>query len=334
MKLSDFVGNQRIQQYFESAIQTGRLAHAYLFSGQTGLGKSTLARILCKTLLCRQATADGFCGECPSCHKFDSGNHPDFHLCQPDGLYFKIELVRQIIHQTSLKPVESTWKTFLLEDVDFMREEAANAFLKVLEEPPGQTILLLISNRSEVLLPTIRSRCQNFEFQPLQMEEVRRWLIHRGYPEEDAGMLARYSHGSIGRALTLNASEYKEMRDRVWTVLEMSLLPGSYYQLFDAIRSMTVERKEMLERLLILEELIRDLILLHSSTDAVLIHNDLRDRMIQVVDLSDARNLKLFYDRFLETREVILKVNANISLSLQALFLSLRIMQPDVVVAG
>lgn len=326
MKLSEFYGNERIVDYFRKAVAQNQLGHAYLFSGPSGVGKATLARVLCKALLCRNPSSDGPCEVCPSCHKFESGNHPDFHPFVPDGLYFKIDQVRSIIHTVSLKPVESRWKTYLLEGADYMRDEGANALLKVLEEPPGETIYFLISEMVESLLPTVRSRCQHFAFQPLQPAELRDCLVKKiGYSQEDSEKMARYSQGSIGRALTLNVEEYSDMRDRLLGVLEAALLPKTYYQLYDGIRSITVERVEMAERLMILEELVRDLLVIQSASDAMVVHQDVRKRLEAIAERVRPEALEKFYEDLLTAREAITKVNANVSLSLQWLFLPLRV---------
>jgi DNA polymerase III subunit delta' len=325
MKFSEFCGNERIVNYFRKAIERNQLGHAYLFSGPAGVGKATLARILCKTLLCRNSGPDGPCEICPSCHKFESGNHPDYHPFAPEGLYFKIDQVRSIIHLVSLKPVESKWKTFLLEGADYMRDEGANALLKVLEEPPGQTIYFLISEMVESLLPTIRSRCQQFTFQPLSPDDLRDCLVRRmSYSPDEAANLARYSHGSIGRALMSNEEEYTEMRSRILGVLEAALLPKTFHQLFEAIRSITVERTEMVERFMILEELVRDLLILKSSESAGLIHADARKKLETLAERTSTEILQRLYEDLLTAREAVTKVNANVSLSLQWLFLPLR----------
>lgn len=325
MKFSEFVGNDRVVRYFKKAISEDHLGHAFLFSGPDGIGKRTLAHLICKALLCKNPTPDGPCEVCSSCHKFESGNHGDFHLFAPEGLYFKIEVVRGIIHEASLKPVESKWKTFILENVDFMREEASNALLKVLEEPPGQTIFFLIAQTPDVLLPTIRSRCQHFPLQPVDREVMQKWLVEKmEYSKEEAFHIAPFSHGSLGRALTINADQYLGIRDKVLRALEAAILPGSYYQLLDAIKAITVERSEMAERLLMLEELVRDLIVVKASQGSLLIHAEVRDKLSQLASCVSDLALRKFYEELLQVRESVLKINANVALSLQALLLPLR----------
>jgi len=325
MNFKEILGNERIVNYFRKAMGSGRLGHAYLFYGPRGVGKSLLARLICKALLCLDPSPEGPCGRCSACHKFDSGNHSDFHSYVPEGLYFKIELVREIIHQASMKPVEARWKTFLLEGVDYMRDEPSNAFLKVLEEPPGQTIFFLISETPDVLLPTIRSRCQSFSFQPLPAKLVQQWLVEKNdCTEEEAAAIAPYSHGSLARALTLNADQYRDVRDKVFTALEAALLAKSYSVLLDATKGITVDRAEIAERLSILEELVRDLMLLKESDHANLIHRDLLVKLRPLTAALGRSTLQAFYEDLLETREAILKINANIGLSLQALLLPLK----------
>jgi DNA polymerase III subunit delta' len=326
MKFSEFKGNERVVEYFKKAIESQNLAHAYLFSGPEGVGKSTLARAISKALLCPNRTKDGACEKCAACHKFDSENHADFHHFIPEGLYFKIDEVRRIIHEVSLRPIEARWKVFLLERVDYMRDEPANALLKVLEEPPGEAVFILITEVAEVLLPTVRSRCQQFSFQPLAIDDVAKLLVQKmEFKPKEAAELAQFSHGSPGRALNVSAKQGNDIRDRVLATLEAALAPRTYYNLLDAVRAITVERTEMGERFLMLEELTRDLILLKMSGDAKLIHHDAKERLTPLAERVGMSSLVQFYEKLLETREAVMKVNANIGLSLQALFLPLRL---------
>jgi hypothetical protein len=160
----------------------------------------------------------------------------------------------------------------------------------------------------------------------LQPEEIKQWLIKKNnIDEKEAAYLSLSTHGSPGKALSVNPEQYQEMRDKVLVAMETAILPKSYYTLIDAIRAITVDRTEMGERLLILEELTRDLILLTASSSAHLVHEDARKRLTPLAENTDHRLLDDFYDKLLQVREAILKINANISLSLQSLLLPLKL---------
>jgi len=176
------------------------------------------------------------------------------------------------------------------------------------------------------LLPTVRSRCQHFPFQPLRPEDIVSCLTAGGDMDRaEAENRARYSQGSLGRARTVNVEQYREMRDKVLSVFQAALGPRSYYVLLDAIKSITVDRTEMAERLLIAEELTRDLIHLKMSPDAAIIHHDARQALLALAGKTESRTMQDFYEQLLEAREAILKVNAGIGLALQSVFLPLRL---------
>lgn len=139
----------------------GRPAHAYLFVGYDDAGGASVAFTVAKALnCCRDAPHEAPCGTCPACRKIESGNHPDVKFVRPDGNFLKINQIREIKRGTSYKPYEGRWKIWIIEDSDKMTEEAANSLLKVLEEPPGDTVIILLSSNPSALLPTVVSRCQ------------------------------------------------------------------------------------------------------------------------------------------------------------------------------
>src|SRR5688572_26938007 len=136
-----------------------RLAHAWLLTGLPGVGKLSFALHLTRHLLCRQATAQGPCGNCQDCHLFSVGSHPDWLLLQPETRQLKIEQIRDAIGFAQNTSQRGGAKVIVLEPAEAMNLNAANALLKILEEPPAGTFLLLISGQPGLLLPTLRSRC-------------------------------------------------------------------------------------------------------------------------------------------------------------------------------
>ncbi len=200
-------GHDAMIEGFQRAVQRGRLAHAYLFTGPLGVGKRLFATELARALLCER-NADGLdaCEECPSCVQVEAGTHPDFHVAArpPEALEFPIDLMRALCASFALKSARGHGKVILIDDADDLNEESANCFLKTLEEPPPRSVLILIGSSPERQLPTIVSRCQVVRFTPLSAELVDRLLRARGI--EDAtkrARLVRLSGGSPGLAEAL-----------------------------------------------------------------------------------------------------------------------------------
>ncbi|HRZ87475.1 MAG TPA: DNA polymerase III subunit delta', partial [bacterium] len=178
MSFKDVIGHKTIVAQLKNAVSSGRVGNAYLFSGPTGIGKKTVAAQFAKALNCLKNDPDG-CGECESCRKADASSHPDVKWCGPAGASrsIKIESVRELIRNAGMKPYEGRRKVFVLAEAETLNPASGNALLKTLEEPPADTVFILTTSHKDALLPTIRSRCQTVEFQPLPaktMEEIAR----------------------------------------------------------------------------------------------------------------------------------------------------------------
>lgn len=198
-------GQRRAKSLLEKSLSSGRIAHAYLFRGPEGVGKTLFAAAMAKALNCRVSGPAGACRQCASCRKYDSGNHPDYKVEKPEKGVIKIERVRQLNKSLSFPPYESQWRVVVLEDIHTMRPEAANSLLKTLEEPPKGNVLILTAETSKSILPTMSSRCQIIPFFSLGLEETAVILrIQHNFDAEQAALLARLAEGSPGRALLLH----------------------------------------------------------------------------------------------------------------------------------
>ena len=215
---SHLLGQKKARTLLGRALESGHLAHAYLFRGPDGVGKQLFARSLATAVNCQHRqgvdASSGFayleaCGECPSCRKYSSGNHPDFLVISPEKGTIKIDRIRELTRSLSYPPYESGTRVVLLEDIHTMRPEAANSLLKTLEEPPENNLLILTAAASKEVLITISSRCQVIPFFSLGQEETVQILM-REKPEidrETAALLARLSEGCPGQALLLYRRE-------------------------------------------------------------------------------------------------------------------------------
>jgi DNA polymerase-3 subunit delta' len=201
-------GHDSLAKAFERVARRDRLAHAYLFTGPSGIGKRLFALELAKALLC-ETDSEGrleACDQCASCALVRAGNHPDlFRAGLPeDKLEFPIELIRELCLCFSLKSARGKGKVAIVDDADDFNEESANCFLKTLEEPPPRSVLILIGASKDRQLATIRSRCQVIHFAPLPPDMVLALLKEKGIQDQALlGQLVRLAGGSPGQALSL-----------------------------------------------------------------------------------------------------------------------------------
>jgi DNA polymerase III subunit delta' len=215
MSFKDICGQEKPIAFLKNAMERGRVSHAYLFFGLSGVGKRTTAEIFARALNCREAPLDA-CGRCVSCLKMARENHPDILILKPEGQFIRIQEIRALQNQMRFKPFEGGKRVFILVDAERMNSAAANALLKTLEEPAPSNILILVSSRPHQLPLTILSRCQPLRFSPLSREQIASCLTERLKMErETASVLAASAGGSIGKALKLHKDTYLKAREDI-----------------------------------------------------------------------------------------------------------------------
>ena len=220
---ADLVGQEAVVQQLEAAVagaarlragvpeQGGGMTHAWLFTGPPGSGRSIAAKAFAAALQC--ATGDG-CGHCKECGQALAGAHPDVALIVPEGLSIGVKDARRIILRSAHAPTRGRWQVTLIEDADRLTDDASNALLKALEEPPPHSVLLLSAPSADDLLPTIRSRCRLARLRTPPAEAVARVLVERdGVDPAMAAFAAQAAQGHIGRAKRL-ATDEEARRER------------------------------------------------------------------------------------------------------------------------
>jgi DNA polymerase III subunit delta' len=228
MAFRDIVGHQRPIKWLQTAVATNHLGHAYLFHGEPAIGKRLTAIALAQYLHCeapQDAPTPDACGLCRSCHQIAQATHSDFMLIQPEDEQkynpkITIGQIRDIEHLVIYRPLVGSHKVCLIDQADSMTQEACNALLKTLEDPPDHCLFLLISSRPEHLLTTIRSRCITLRFSPLPATAIYEFLRNRTEREDtDAQLIAAFSEGRLGSALSCDPTELKVKLRQYWALL-------------------------------------------------------------------------------------------------------------------
>ncbi len=203
--LRDIKGQDNAVRYLRGSLSAGRVASSYLFFGPEGVGRALTAKAFLMELICSDKTSAEACGVCPSCRRIRALDHPDLNWIKPEkNRKIKIEEVRRAREALSLKPYEAPVNVCVIEDAHMMTVEASNALLKILEEPPAQSMLILISSKKEMLLPTVLSRCSEVRFRSLRTDEARNMIMRESGTDRDtAEFLACFSQGSPGKALEM-----------------------------------------------------------------------------------------------------------------------------------
>ena len=264
------IGHEWVVRSLERSRANDRVAHAYLFTGPHAIGKTTLARALAQSWQCTSESRP--CGECPACLKIARDRHPDVQIIEggPVGYKFddkappppprandwerrilKIDQIRALQHDVSRSPFEGRWNIIILRRFEEANEEAANAFLKTLEEPPSHTRLILTARDASLLLPTIASRCQVFALRPLPPTQVESALIERWHADPTlARLLARLCSGRIGWAVrALEDAKLLQTRQAHLTQLDAVLSEGRTERLMraDGLAKQSEDLLELLE---------------------------------------------------------------------------------------
>ncbi len=220
MGFEQIAGQDLLVMALKRSLKCDEVGHAYLFSGPPGSGKKTMAFLFAQALNCTGPTPP--CGECLSCRKAKSGNHPNLFYVKPQGASIKIEQLRELKEKLFYLPTEGFKKVCLLYDADRLTLPAGNSLLKILEEPPEDLVFLLLSSRPWALLQTILSRCTHFPLKPLTDEEMASLLDSREpLPPQERAFLISLAEGNPGRALEIiSQGSWKEKLEEAAELLE------------------------------------------------------------------------------------------------------------------
>jgi len=324
------IGHEWAVQILRQHVSQDNLRHAYLLTGPQGVGRRTLALRFAQAINCLQTNIEGDpCGSCRACQQIEKMQYPDLSIVQAEQMSgtLKVDQVRELQHSLALAPYEARHRVAILLRFEEAHPSAANALLKTLEEPPGQTILLLTASDSESLLPTINSRCEILRLRPVSFEQTAQGLQqYWQVPSDQSQLLAHISGGRPGYALRLyQQPELLEERLK-WLDTLQEILPANRGERFAVIDSLTKNRdsakenvRQMLNTWL---PLWRDVMLFSAGSTAPILNPD-QDNLIQAIvaaiDLTTAQQCLARIEHTL----TILEHNANTRLAAEVLMLNM-----------
>lgn len=303
------------------------LPHAMLFTGPAGVGKRTAARLFASALSCRSAERDTDgrpCGVCTACRRIAAGIFPDVITIEPLKNTLKIDQIRSLLATVAMKPFEAGRRVVIICHSQCLTVEAANALLKILEEPPDNTVVILTALQRADLLPTITSRCRHIQFQPLSADDLTHLLMMRtGLEAHRAAAIAQMADGSFEKALRLADHHWVQSRD--WVVEAAGLrrpAPAGRHSVTTALgfAAQLAQSKDNISELLdILKTWVRDLALLPYAADR-LIHHDCRSLLEEArQEWSDSRVWMAWEAIEKAQKEIAGNANLRIALDVMAL---------------
>ncbi len=321
MPFADILGHERIVEVLRRSLRTGKTAHSYLFEGISGCGRKKTALALIQGMFCQSADDDA-CGVCPSCRKVTGGSHADIHIVEPlpDKRDISIDQLREMQRTLSLRPYEAPRKACIIEPAERMSVNAANSLLKTLEEPPGDALIILLTENAGLLLPTIRSRCQLIRFAPLSPEHILTLLEQSGMDADTASLIAPMSGGSMQKAIELDNESLAARRENVISRLSQMNI-NKIASVFDAAEALSGNREETLELLDLLISFYRDALHLAAGSGEI-VNRSARSAIETIAARRPISRTMEILEAICQTRRDVQR-NANPKLALDHLFMNI-----------
>jgi len=329
MAFDNILGQDRPKQILDKALRSGRTPNSYLFYGQESVGKKFTAIEVCKALNCETLSPVDSCNKCPSCLKIEKRIHPDLFILEPKKssptareAVLKIDEIRELQKKLLYLPYEGNTKVAIINNAECMNSQAANSFLKTLEEPPTKTLIILIASNPHQLLPTVVSRCQGIRFYPLPNEAIKKIICNHLETEtgesqpEEIELRSRHSMGQV--AYALEEDLLKTSQDREELIRLISIVS---FKRMDQVFLWTKTKAKQTERIqLILDELtriLRDTALIKIDPEAHgVINKDLTEQL-KILALQKSTPALLTMFETVQNTKVAIKSNANTQLALE-----------------
>ena len=323
---SDVLGHEQTIAHMKSAIEANKVSHAYLLAGEKGSGKKMLDGIFARTLQC-EAHGSEPCGKCHSCIQAESGNQPDiiYVTHEKPGSISVDDIRGQVNGDIQIKPYSSPYKIYIIDEAEKLTQQAQNALLKTIEEPPAYAIIMLLTANEGMLLPTIKSRCVTLTMKPVPLPLIRQYLMEElQIPDYRADICAAFSQGNVGKAKRLALSDsFGEMLEHALHMVKyISEMEPS--DLVEDLKKINTYKMDIQDYLDLLTVWYRDVLMFKATCDAnnLVFSNELNSIRDKAKD-SSYEGLECII-KALEKAKVRLNANVNFDMAMELLLLTMK----------
>ena len=323
---NDIIGHEMIKEHFKKAIETNHVSHAYILTGEAGMGRKSLANAFAMTLLCEKGKKEP-CMQCHACKQVMSGSHPDLIFVsheKPNSI--GVDDIREQINDTiMIRPYSSYYKIYIVDEAEKMTAQAQNALLKTIEEPPAYAVILLLTTNAEAFLPTILSRCVQLKLKPLKDGEVKDYLVSRmGVELSQAEIYTAFARGNLGKAIHLADSEdFRHLYGELLDLLK-NLKKSDISELLERIRKMKEDKLDIHQCLDFMQMWYRDVLMYKTTKDInLLIFKDEFSTVNAMSTVSGYEGLERILTAIDKAR-IRLDANVNMELVMELLLLTMK----------
>ena len=322
----DILVHEQIKEHFQNAAAIGKVSHAYILSGEAGMGKKTLANAFAMTLLCEEEGKEP-CMHCHACKQVLSGNHPDLiYVTHEKPVSMGVDDIREQINDTIMvRPYSSQYKIYIVDEAQKMTVQAQNALLKTIEEPPAYAVIMLLTTNPDAFLQTILSRCVQLKLKPLKDSVVKGYLEDKLQVKDvQAEIYSAFARGNLGKAIHLAQSEdFKMMYEEILRLLK-EIKDMDISQLLDVIRKLKDDNTDIKECLDFMQMWYRDILMYKTTKDLnLLIFKDEFSAVKKAASLSSYEGLERILEAIDKAR-VRLDANVNMELVMELLLLTMK----------
>jgi DNA polymerase-3 subunit delta' len=322
MLYDQVAGQEEVKTSLIRSINNDQVSHCYIFEGPKGMGKYELAMVFAQSLFCENFDSDP-CNRCPSCIKVNSGNHPDLHIINNSETTIKREEIDSLVESICIKPYESKKKVYIIKAADKMTPQASNTFLKTLEEPSGDAVVILLTTNENLLLPTVMSRCQTVKFRNVSKEKIKKYLKENYHTEDTlSDLAAEYSKGILNKAVNIVNGNDDILKQREEVIKLFDNIVNSDSELIYELESYFEENKDSIDTIIeIIMIWIRDCMFAQNNMDDLVLNKDFKQLAKAHGQLMESSNNLIELMQYTSNN---IKSNVNYKLSIDNMLLKIQ----------